>query len=96
MHALIEIENLKCGGCATTITRSLAQLTGVSSVQVDKEKELVELELASETSLNAARQKLRELGYPEKNTVHGFSKLAAGAKSYVSCAIGRFGGEAQS
>ncbi len=31
----IYIANLKCGGCATTITKELAEIAGVSNVKVD-------------------------------------------------------------
>jgi hypothetical protein len=32
---------------------------------------------------------LLNLGYPETNSVHGFSSAKAKAKSFVSCAIGK-------
>jgi copper chaperone len=34
---------------------------------------------------------LARLGYPEKGSVEGLRSAAAAAKSFVSCAVGRFG-----
>jgi copper chaperone len=31
------------------------------------------------------------MGYPEKGSVNGLGAAVAGAKSFVSCAIGRLG-----
>ncbi len=91
MLTQIYIDNLKCGGCASTITKELNALNGVSKVKVDNEHDLVEIETADNFNFTEVKDKLKSLGYPEKDTVHGFEKLTAGAKSYVSCAIGRFG-----
>ncbi|MBN1198754.1 MAG: heavy-metal-associated domain-containing protein [Bacteroidales bacterium] len=85
--ARIIVENLKCHGCAATITRELQKITGVSSVQVNVETSQVEITSdGPEGILNACRSKLLHLGYPEaghRNTV------VLKGKSYVSCAIGR-------
>jgi len=93
MLTQIYIDNLKCGGCASTITKELNALNGVSKVKVDNEHDLVEIETADNFNFTEVKNKLKSLGYPEKDTVHGFEKLTTGAKSYVSCAIGRLNGE---
>ena len=85
MKQEIYIENLKCGGCANTITNGLKAIDKVSEVNVDVEKSLVTL-IANETTLVTVKEKLTKLGYPEvgdKNTV------LHKAKSFVSCAVGR-------
>ena len=85
MKQEIYIENLKCGGCANTITNGLKAIDKVSEVSVDVEKSLVTL-IANETTLVTVKEKLTKLGYPEvgdKNTV------LHKAKSFVSCAVGR-------
>ncbi len=40
----IEVENIKCGGCANTIKGKLGALDGVSDVQVDIENGRITLE----------------------------------------------------
>lgn len=81
----IQIENLKCGGCAATIIKGLSAIDGVSEVNVDVEKSTVSFD-ANDDKLNEVKEKLSKLGYPEegdKNTV------LHKAKSFVSCAVGR-------
>ncbi len=90
MNAQIMVENLKCNGCATTIKKELAQMNGISSVVVDIETARIDVGFDETLPLTAIKQKLTSLGYPEANTVHGISKVAANAKSYVSCAVGKF------
>ena len=85
MKTQIEIENLKCGGCASTITKGLLSLENVSEVEIDIEKSIVSV-TSKDESLNEIKEKLSKLGYPEvgdKNTV------LHKAKSFVSCAVGR-------
>lgn len=81
----VYIENLKCGGCASTITKGLSNINGVDKVQVDVEKSVVSFS-SEESVLEEVKEKLSKLGYPEvgdKNT------LVHKAKSFVSCAVGR-------
>lgn len=81
----IHIENLKCGGCASTIVKALSAIDTVDNVSVDVEKSLVSFS-ADDTKLELIKEKLSKLGYPEvgdKNTV------MHKAKSFVSCAVGR-------
>ena len=85
MKADIQIENLKCGGCAATIKKGILSLEGVSEVEVNVEKSIVSI-LSENNNLEEIKLKLSKLGYPEtgdKNTV------LHKAKSFVSCAVGR-------
>ena len=85
MNTEIQIENLKCGGCAATIKKGLLGLEGVKDVNVDVEKSIVSISSDSE-NIEEIKLKLSKLGYPEtgdKNTV------IHKAKSFVSCAVGR-------
>ena len=43
MTAAIQIENLKCGGCATTIKKGLLSLNAVKEVTVDVENSIVSI-----------------------------------------------------
>jgi copper chaperone len=84
----IEIDNLKCGGCAATILKGLNSIDGVSQVKVDPVAHAVELK-APASLRSAVIEQLRQMGYPEKGTMSGIQAGLANAKSYVSCAIGR-------
>lgn len=93
MKVEVLIDNLKCEGCENSIKKGLKEFSQVSEVKIDREKEAVEVEFSEGLSLAEIKTKLASMGYPEKDTLSGFSKLAANAKSYVSCAIGRVSSE---
>jgi copper chaperone len=86
----IFIDHLKCAGCANGIKKNLESIQGVSSVEVNLEDEYVIFELAAELDISIIKQALHDMGYPEKGSSHGWDKWATNAKSYVSCAIGKF------
>ena len=85
MTAAIQIENLKCGGCAATIKKGLLALNSVSEVIVDLEKSLVSVVSADENGM-IIKEKLSKLGYPETGTKN---TILHKASSFVSCAVGR-------
>jgi len=81
----IFVENIKCGGCINSIKTALLKLNGVVSVEVDKTAEQISVTgIAIER--NELVMKLAALGYPEK----GNNNLISKAKSFVSCAVGRY------
>lgn len=84
----ISVENIKCGGCAGTITRRLNELDAVSDVQVDVETGVVSI-TGDESSKTEVTQLLLNLGYPESGTAEGLKAAKARAKSFVSCAVGK-------
>ena len=84
----IEVENVKCGGCANTIVKGLSAIQGVTSVAVDPATQLVRLD-ADDALRPAIVERLPAMGYPEKGSVSGLGAAVAGAKSFVSCAVGR-------
>ena len=86
MKTIIEIQNLKCGGCEKTITDNLSKIAGVSDVIVDHETSTVNLEYVSEDSLRKVIEKLSKLGYPVTGEKNDIGKKAT---SYVSCMIGK-------
>ncbi|MFM1859020.1 MAG: hypothetical protein RL133_520 [Pseudomonadota bacterium] len=88
MKHSINIENLKCGGCANTIVKGLTALGGVTQVEVDHDQSAVRF-MADPQHLAAVKEKLAAMGYPEQGSVTGFTAGLATAKSFVSCAIGR-------
>ena len=86
MKVTVEIQNLKCGGCANTITTKLSNLEGIKDVFVSNETDTVTFDYETEIHVVEAKKLLNNLGYPvigEKNA------LTTKAKSFVSCAIGR-------
>lgn len=85
----VNVENIKCGGCANTIQNKLNSLEGVSHTQVDIEAGKVTCEIASELLIEQVKQQLVKQGYPESGTLEGLGAMGAKAKSYVSCAIGK-------
>lgn len=80
------IQNLKCGGCANTITKAMNSLEGISQAVVDIENNSVTFEYTEEDQLVIAEKKLSDLGYPIDKDPNSLLKKA---KSYVSCAVGR-------
>ncbi len=82
----ISIDNLKCGGCANTITTKISEIKGVSDVTVSVETSEVSLNVENDEVLKQVKNKLANLGYPESGTDN---TMAHKAKSFVSCAVGR-------
>lgn len=62
----ISAQNIKCGGCASTIIKNLNELAAVSDCQVDIETGLVSVD-ADDSSREEVTQLLEKLGYPEKS-----------------------------
>jgi copper chaperone CopZ len=86
MTTTLEIQNLKCHGCANTITTKLSNLVGIKDVLVNNETKSVSFFYENNKTLEGAIDLLNNIGYPivgEKNAI------TTKAKSFVSCAIGR-------
>jgi copper chaperone CopZ len=82
----IEIQNLKCGGCANTVTKGVLSISGTSEVSVNLKTSTVSFEALSDTVINEVKIKLSKLGYPETDATN---TMIHKAKSFVSCAAGR-------
>jgi copper chaperone len=89
MHRFV-VANIKCGGCARSIDKALRTDPRVTGVDVDVENGVVSVQ-AGDDARESLRAQLLRLGYPEAGSVAGLQALAAKGKSFVSCAIGRFG-----
>lgn len=85
----ITVDHLKCGGCANTIRKNVLEFEGVKKVSVKPETGQVDIEFEGAIDLNAIKNRLKELGYPETGTTEGLEKFGSNVKSYISCAIGR-------
>lgn len=89
MQQVFEVLNVKCGGCANTLIKSLADDFGEVNVDLDCEPRKITLNI-EDNQMEKLKLKLRSLGYPlttdELNTLQ---TLATSAKSFVSCAMGK-------
>ena len=86
MKTTLYIQNLKCGGCANTITKKISTLDAITDVSVNVEESCVSFVYTTEEKLIEVKEKLKALGYPEDREANS---LGSKAKSYVSCAIGK-------
>ena len=83
---ILEIQNLKCHGCANTITKAINNIKGVTDISIDVEESKISFDTDDSKLIDKVKAKLSKLGYPEVDSDNStFQK----AKSYVSCAIGR-------
>ena len=91
MLQTFEVNNIRCGGCANTITKSLLK-EGFSNIEVDLscEPRKVTVDICDEASEAHLKAILRNLGYPLFDEEIGLAdSTALKAKSFVSCAIGK-------
>lgn len=93
MTYTIAVENIKCGGCASTIRSKLVEQELAQAVDVDIELGAVRVQGNPEWRAQVTAA-LAKMGYPEVGSVEGMKAAAARAKSFVSCAIGRIGNAA--
>ena len=90
MSLVFELANVKCGGCANSIRKAVQAFEGANVLALDPASGHLEVE-ADAGQREAIAERLRQLGYPEQGSVEGIAAMAASAKSFVSCAVGRFG-----
>jgi copper chaperone len=88
MHYDVKVENIKCGGCASTIRSKITDEIGVDDVEVNIDDGVVTIQ-GDENHRDSVVARLAQLGYPEVGSVEGMKAATAKAKSFVSCAIGR-------
>ncbi len=89
MKISINVENIRCGGCANTITKKLKTLDGINDVEIAIEDQIVTVEAADDSVREPVIKALYTMGYPEKGSVEGMDALKEKAKSVVSCAVGK-------
>ena len=88
MGYAIQVENIKCGGCANSIRTKLIDRGLAREVAVDIAQGLVDID-GDPASRDQAIGILAGMGYPETGSVEGLKASAAKAKSFISCAVGR-------
>jgi copper chaperone len=89
MNIKIEVENIRCSGCANTITKKLTSIEGVKTVDIAIEEQIVTIETETELARSTFVEPLLAMGYPEKGSVEGMNALKGKARSVISCAIGK-------
>ena len=82
MTHIIEVENIKCGGCMNSITTALLKIEKVTDVAIDKETATITIDAENDRAIFV--NTLNSLGYPEK----GQNTFLHKGKSFVSCAVG--------
>ncbi len=84
-----EVLNVKCGGCANTLSTKLSDEFGEVEVNLEVEPRQITLDI-EESNIPALRTQLIKLGYPmsdeDLSKLEGFTTTA---KSFVSCAVGK-------
>ena len=86
MRNTIYIQNLKCGGCASTIIKNISQIESISVIEVNVEESAVIFHASSEEKIEEVKNILKKIGYPANGEQNS---LGLKAKSYVSCAVGK-------
>ena len=83
---IIQVENLKCRGCAHYIRLELRKLEFVKAVRVTVSEKLVKItHEGKEEFVAVLERRLAQMGYPPAGHNDGFLV----ARSYLSCAMGR-------
>ena len=89
MKRTLEVLNVKCGGCASTLIKSLKDEFGEVEVNLEVMPRQITLDV-EDNQKEALKLKLRSLGYPlSSDELSGLQKATTTAKSFVSCAIGK-------
>ena len=83
----IEIVNLKCNGCVNTVKKGLSSIEGLGEAEVDLEASKITIPSDDVELLKKVKDKLAAMGYPE---IGEANTMIHKAKSYVSCAKGKF------
>ena len=86
MKTSIIIQNLKCGGCANTISNKLEELKGISNIDVDVNTSKVSFNYNSPEEELLVKNTLKKIGYP---SIEDDNNIVTKAKSFVSCATGK-------
>lgn len=79
----INVENIKCGGCAHSIKTGLKAVEGVKAVEVDIPNGNVRVEAGGNCSLETILATLKSMGYPERSKGSGLAN-ATSIKSSIA------------
>ncbi len=86
MNTSIVGQNLKCGGCANTISGKLSELENISDIAINIEESEIIFKHLNQSDVDVVKKKLSALGYP---SIEDENAVLSKAKSFVSCATGK-------
>ena len=64
-----KVQDMTCGGCASSVRKAVSQLQGVSSVSADPQTKDVVVEAAPEVTREAVVAAIQDAGYTEITVV---------------------------
>ena len=83
------LQNVKCSGCAGTITKAMLKEFGEATIDLSKKPRTITLDI-EDSQIEAFAQKVRSLGYPLINENLTLTEtVTTTAMSFASCATGR-------
>ena len=89
MKYSLEVDNIKCEGCATKVKNELSKKYEFIEVDLEKMPRVVTVELDAD-QVDTLRADMKSLGYPATDeSLSGFENLSTKAKSFISCASGK-------
>lgn len=86
MKTSIVVQNLKCGGCAKTITSKLMNIKNISDLSVDVELSTISFLSNNVDDVLEVKNSLKAMGYP---SIEDKNSVTSKAMSFVSCATGK-------
>lgn len=86
MKTSISVQNIKCDGCARTITDKLSTIVNISNLQVDVEKKELSFNYLNKTDVSLVKERLKHLGFP---SIEDNGSFTSKAKSFVSWATSK-------
>ena len=90
MKQTFKVNNVKCGGCASTLKTKLMKNFGEVEVNLELMPREITLDIEEKEIINL-RIALKDMGYPMSDEDLGFFEDSGmKAKSFVSCAVGKF------
>ena len=64
MIKTLEVQNLKCGGCANSIKEKLSHLPDVKDISVDIAHSLISFSSDEKSTIDTVKTLLNKIGYP--------------------------------
>ncbi|HLV15560.1 MAG TPA: heavy-metal-associated domain-containing protein [Xanthomarina sp.] len=87
MRTSVIVQNLKCGGCANTVTNKLSEIKNISEIEVNIEESKISFNHINYDDSIQVKEKLKNIGYP---SVEDENSIVSKTKSFISCATGKF------
>ena len=72
MRTTFQVQNLKCGGCAKTISSKLSGIKEIKEVIVEKDSSSVSFDHQSADEASLVKEALKRMGYPTIDDENGF------------------------